>query len=336
MKWKTLAGLLVTAAALEMSPRPAAACGIKLTIKTGSPRRIARVSNPSHVLLIGSHNHKLESELAREGHDVEVESSPADAKRKSYAAVVVDPNDEAAARQQFGSEVVIVSSGDESTDMVAVNDKVARKPIAVDQPVLVNAQARRQPIAAGPQQNTHRMVGAKPTDDGPVATAEPRPEPKPVEVKPQPAPPVAEEPKPAPTPAIRHEEPKPAETASEEPKPAPVKPAKSGHMPGSEVYFVLGGAKLTGSAHRQLNRVAKWLNDHGDVQVTIEGYADPTGTHEGNMALSQTRAEAARDYLASQGVDSSRMDVQAYGDTKLKYGASDGRNRRIIVVVKQP
>ena len=91
-----------------------------------------------------------------------------------------------------------------------------------------------------------------------------------------------------------------------------------------------------GGAQHQLNRVAKWLADHGDVQVTIEGYADPTGTHDGNMALSQSRAEAARDYLASQGVDSSRMDVQAYGDTKLKYGASDGRNRRIIVVVKQP
>lgn len=333
MKWKTLAGLLVTAAALEMSPRPAAACGIKLTIKTGSPHRMARVSNPSHVLLIGSHNHKLESELAREGHDVEVESSPADAKRTSYAAVVVDPGDEAAARQQFGSDVVIVSSGDESTDMVAVNDKVARKPIAVDQPTLINAEARRQPIAAGPKQ--HVRIAAKTEDETPPA-AEPKPEPKPVEVQPAPTPPVAEEPKPAPSPAIRHEEPKPAETASEEPKPAPVKPAKSGHMPNSEVYFVLGGAKLTGSAQHQLNRVAKWLNDHGDVQVTIEGYADPTGTHDGNMALSQSRAEAARDYLASQGVDSSRMDVQAFGDTKLKYGASDGRNRRIIVVPKQP
>ena len=33
----------------------------------------------------------------------------------------------------------------------------------------------------------------------------------------------------------------------------------------------------------------------------------------------------------SAGVDASRIDVNAFGDTKLKYGARDGRNRRVAI-----
>jgi OmpA-OmpF porin, OOP family len=68
--------------------------------------------------------------------------------------------------------------------------------------------------------------------------------------------------------------------------------------------------------------------------VVIEGHADPAGTPQDNMALAQMRAESVRDYLVSAGVDQSRLEVVSYGDTRLKYGRTDGRNRRVSIVTK--
>jgi outer membrane protein OmpA-like peptidoglycan-associated protein len=52
------------------------------------------------------------------------------------------------------------------------------------------------------------------------------------------------------------------------------------------------------------------------------------------MTLSQQRAEAARDYLISRGIDASRVEVVGYGDTRTKYDRTDGRNRRVVVDAK--
>jgi peptidoglycan-associated lipoprotein len=97
------------------------------------------------------------------------------------------------------------------------------------------------------------------------------------------------------------------------------------------VYFSLGSFK---SDPRALARAVRWLTNNKDVQVTIEGHADPSGSHEGNMALGQKRAESVRDYLVSAGIEESRLEVISYGDTRLRYGRTDGRNRRAAVVVK--
>jgi peptidoglycan-associated lipoprotein len=99
-----------------------------------------------------------------------------------------------------------------------------------------------------------------------------------------------------------------------------------------EVYFTLGSFKLDNQA--ALAKDVRWLKGSSDVQVVIEGHADPTGTHEGNMVLSQKRAESVRDFLVSAGIDQSRLEVMAYGDTRLRYGRADRRNRRAAIVVK--
>jgi outer membrane protein OmpA-like peptidoglycan-associated protein len=100
------------------------------------------------------------------------------------------------------------------------------------------------------------------------------------------------------------------------------------------VYFSLNSANI---ANRKaiLDKAARSLTDSANLHVVIEGHADPTGTHEGNMVLSQRRAEAVRDYLVSAGIDQSRMEVVPFGDTRLKYGRTDGRNRRVAIEPKQ-
>jgi peptidoglycan-associated lipoprotein len=59
------------------------------------------------------------------------------------------------------------------------------------------------------------------------------------------------------------------------------------------------------------------LRTASGVQVTIEGYCDPIGTSEYNMALGMRRAESAKSYLAKLGADMNMFSTISFGEEKL-------------------
>jgi peptidoglycan-associated lipoprotein len=59
------------------------------------------------------------------------------------------------------------------------------------------------------------------------------------------------------------------------------------------------------------------LKGFPDAQVTIEGYCDPIGTSEYNMALGMRRAESAKAYLVKLGADMSMFPTISYGEERL-------------------
>jgi outer membrane protein OmpA-like peptidoglycan-associated protein len=306
---------------LLTAPVPAAdACGVKLTIKTPAPKKVvARSSNPSHMLLLGTPPRRLERELSDAGHDVEVAPNVGAAKRGSYAVVVTDPKEADEARAKFTGAVIVVRSGNISSDVASVESSISRKPIRTDEPRTVVAAARtRKPIAAGGGTPPNReIVAAKDTT------------PEPVEVK-KPDPPKKVEPVKLEAKIETKVEPK-VELPKTAPKPVAIKvPARAQR---EEVYFNLSSSNVA-AKNAALVRTAKWLTDNPGVAVTVEGHADPTGSHDANLVLSRTRAESVRDTLVAAGVDASRIEVAAFGDTRLKYGATDGRNRRVAIVPK--
>lgn len=67
--------------------------------------------------------------------------------------------------------------------------------------------------------------------------------------------------------------------------------------------------------------------------VRLEGHADERGTREYNMALGERRANAVRDFMVLQGVESSSIEVVSYGEERpAKYGSSEtswAANRRV-------
>lgn len=325
MKWNFAAGL-VTAIFMAMHAAPPAdACGVKLTVKSSAPRKaVARTSNPSDILLLGNPPRRLESDLAAAGHRVEVAPTASAAKRKSYAVVITDANLQVEAQSSFPDAVVIVRSGDVTADTRVVEQQVARKPLRTEAARnVVAARPNRTPIAAGPPQDPNRRI---------VATSEPKDTPE--TAPPAAAPPVAAPPPPPPPPErIATATPK-AEPKEAAPTPTPERSRPAAVKPGAvhdEVYFTLGSFK---SDPRMLARAVRWLTNNKDVQVVIEGHADPSGSHEGNLALGQKRAESVRDILVSAGIEESRLEVISYGDTRLRYGRMDGRNRRAAIVVK--
>ncbi|MDQ3299475.1 MAG: OmpA family protein [Myxococcota bacterium] len=67
----------------------------------------------------------------------------------------------------------------------------------------------------------------------------------------------------------------------------------------------------------------------------MEGHTDSSGDDAYNTFLSQKRAEAVRDYLVREGIDASRMEIVAHGESQPKYGdGADPRNRRVAIVKK--
>ncbi len=82
---------------------------------------------------------------------------------------------------------------------------------------------------------------------------------------------------------------------------------------GHRVFFGYDQYALTGEAQATLQRQAQFLQQYPNVRIQIAGNCDERGTREYNLALGARRAEAARAYLVSLGVASSRITTVSYG-----------------------
>lgn len=117
-----------------------------------------------------------------------------------------------------------------------------------------------------------------------------------------------------------------------EPEPAPL-PLPAATL--STGAFEHDSAVLTGSAKESLAPVATYLEQNPEVDVDVIGYTDSTGAAAYNQKLSEKRAKVAADYLESEGVENSRINVEGRGeenpiaDNKTAEGRE--KNRRIEV-----
>ena len=101
--------------------------------------------------------------------------------------------------------------------------------------------------------------------------------------------------------------------------------------------FLLGSAELTAQARATLDRFAAALARVGSYRAfTVEGHTDASGSRDTNRSLSQARAASVVNYLASKGVDRSKLTAQGYGSDRPLAGrsAADPANRRVEVVAR--
>jgi peptidoglycan-associated lipoprotein len=106
---------------------------------------------------------------------------------------------------------------------------------------------------------------------------------------------------------------------------------------GDVVNFQVDSPALTGEAQGILRNQARWLNQYPQYTITIQGHADERGTREYNLALGARRATSVRSFLASQGVNASRMRTVSYGKERPVATCDDiscwSQNRRAQTVL---
>ena len=73
----------------------------------------------------------------------------------------------------------------------------------------------------------------------------------------------------------------------------------------------------------ELNRLVQFMVDNPGVRVEVSSHTDSRASFKYNQVLSQHRAEAAVDYMVSQGIDRSRLKGVGFGETKLLNECSD-------------
>jgi outer membrane protein OmpA-like peptidoglycan-associated protein len=100
-----------------------------------------------------------------------------------------------------------------------------------------------------------------------------------------------------------------------------------------DVTFVTGKDAISDASLKALAAVAKQLATCPAIKTQVAGHTDNVGKAESNMALSQRRADAVANYLATQGVAKDRVSAKGYGETKPigDNASAEGRaqNRRV-------
>ncbi|MGQ0665386.1 MAG: peptidoglycan-associated lipoprotein Pal [Pseudomonadota bacterium] len=106
---------------------------------------------------------------------------------------------------------------------------------------------------------------------------------------------------------------------------------------GDRVFFDYDKSDLKPEARRSIERWAAWLKQYPTNTVTLEGHADERGTREYNIGLGERRANSAKTYLVSLGIEARRVATISYGKERPAVVGSNeaawSQNRRSVMVV---
>lgn len=107
----------------------------------------------------------------------------------------------------------------------------------------------------------------------------------------------------------------------------------------SGILFDVGKATLKPASQLSVAKLAGILMVFPNMNLSIEGYTDSTGSSDLNMRLSTDRARSVYEFLMGQGISNSRMKYQGFGpDNPVAPNDTEtnrAKNRRVEVVLTQ-
>lgn len=80
-----------------------------------------------------------------------------------------------------------------------------------------------------------------------------------------------------------------------------------------DAFFDFNKSDIRADARDALTKTAEFLRSYPQVRVTIEGHCDERGSTEYNLGLGERRAQAAKNYLISLGIQAERMETVSWG-----------------------
>ncbi|MEA2164013.1 MAG: peptidoglycan-associated lipoprotein [Thermoanaerobaculia bacterium] len=104
-----------------------------------------------------------------------------------------------------------------------------------------------------------------------------------------------------------------------------------------DAFFEYNDSSLSADAQSALTSSANWLKKNPGYNLLIEGHCDERGTEQYNLALGDRRANQAKEYLVTLGVDSGRIRTVSYGEERPFDAGHDesawSKNRRDHLVL---
>ena len=98
------------------------------------------------------------------------------------------------------------------------------------------------------------------------------------------------------------------------------------------VFFSYDSFTIEAKERPKLDKLANYLSNNSNTKIVIAGHTDSRGTPQYNLALSEKRANAVRQYLIGLGANGSNISTVGYGeDRPSSEGESEsawGQNRR--------
>jgi peptidoglycan-associated lipoprotein len=109
-------------------------------------------------------------------------------------------------------------------------------------------------------------------------------------------------------------------TVTQAPPPPPPTPSVSDEDLFSQnvkdVYFDYDKSDIRADQQSSLQADVQFLNQHANVNITIEGHCDERGSTDFNLALGDQRASAVKNALTAGGLSASRIKTISYGKEK--------------------
>lgn len=106
----------------------------------------------------------------------------------------------------------------------------------------------------------------------------------------------------------------------------------------SGIRFASGSAVIDPESYQAIDEAVRFLKTNPTVRVEIQGHTDSQGSYQGNLTLSQERAQSVRDYLIRvHGISADRLEARGYG-SNVPVASNDteagrSQNRRVELVV---
>ena len=104
-----------------------------------------------------------------------------------------------------------------------------------------------------------------------------------------------------------------------------------------DILFDYDRSVIRATETSKITEIETYLRQNPNVNLRLDGHADPRGSNKYNLALSERRVKAVRDALAKAGVSASRMSTGAHGEAQPKCTESTEAcwqlDRRVEVLV---
>ena len=109
---------------------------------------------------------------------------------------------------------------------------------------------------------------------------------------------------------------------------------------GMDVQFRTGTYEIEPHFAKQLDDIAFAMSMAPELTLDLAGYADRSGNADTNLALSEQRVAAVKNYLVTHGVDAARLNTKAFGDTAplMAEQTAEGNffDRRVSLKLQSP